>query len=93
MKFIWDENKNLSNQKKHKISFETASLIFNDPMLISELDDRFAYSEERWQSIGLAEKILLSVAHVMEEWYEEEIIRIVSARKAGPYQARRYYYD
>jgi len=31
MKFEWDENKNTINKVKHKISFETASLVFNDP--------------------------------------------------------------
>ena len=29
-KFEWDNNKNRSNQKKHGISFEDASDIFND---------------------------------------------------------------
>ena len=29
MKFEWDENKNAINKAKHKISFETASLVFN----------------------------------------------------------------
>lgn len=30
MKFEWDEEKNLSNQKKHQISFETAVFVFSD---------------------------------------------------------------
>ncbi|MEK5794197.1 BrnT family toxin, partial [Acinetobacter nosocomialis] len=33
--FEWDEAKNQKNQKKHDISFETASLIFEDPLRIS----------------------------------------------------------
>ena len=31
MKFEWDENKNTINKEKHKISFETAAYVFDDP--------------------------------------------------------------
>lgn len=30
LKFEWDQEKNLINQKKHKISFETAAYVFAD---------------------------------------------------------------
>ena len=30
IKFEWDKNKNLSNQDKHKISFEEAETVFYD---------------------------------------------------------------
>lgn len=36
--FEWDEAKNRKNQKKHDISFETASLVFEDPLRISIQD-------------------------------------------------------
>ena len=93
MLFEWDEYKNLSNQQKHKISFENAVSIFDDPFLLAKPDNRYDYFEERWQSIGLAEKFLLTVAHTVEDHYDEEIIRIISARKARPGEARRYYYN
>ena len=38
--FIWDENKNKSNKKKHKVSFELAVRIFNDPCLYFEFDEK-----------------------------------------------------
>ena len=44
MKFEWDENKNTINKVKHKISFETASLVFNDPNYIEMYD--FEHSTE-----------------------------------------------
>jgi len=31
MKFEWDEDKNIINKEKHKISFETAAYVFDDP--------------------------------------------------------------
>lgn len=36
--FEWDEAKNQKNQKKHDVSFETASLVFEDPLRISIQD-------------------------------------------------------
>lgn len=47
--FEWDEAKNRKNQKKHDVSFETASLVFDDPLRIS-IQDRHTDGEERWQT-------------------------------------------
>ena len=61
--FEWDEAKNRKNQKKHDISFETASLVFEDPLRIS-IQDRHTDGEERWQTIGKVKGVLmLLVAH------------------------------
>jgi uncharacterized DUF497 family protein len=90
MKFEWDENKNRSNQKKHGLRFETASLVFQDPHLISVPDHR--YEEERWCSVGLICETIVYVAHtVKEDNNDEEIIRIISARGATPGETKRYY--
>lgn len=89
MKFEWSENKNRTNKKKHGISFEVAKLIFDDPCLISVLDKRF--DEERWYSIGSSSEIMLFVAHTVEvNENGEEIIRIISARKAQKSERERY---
>lgn len=95
MLFEWDEDKNRLNQWKHGIDFKAAMLVFQDPYLLSKRDDRYDYGEERWQSVGLAENMLLSVAHTIEDDHDstEEIIRIISARKAGSSQARGYYFN
>jgi uncharacterized DUF497 family protein len=52
MRIIWDQNKNLSNQLKHKLSFEVASLVFEDPFQINVMD-RIENGEERWQTLGM----------------------------------------
>src|ERR1700730_938230 len=84
MRFIWDEHKNRRNRLKHKVSFETAALVFDDPHAIS-IQDRFVQGEERWQTLGLIEGVVvLLVAHSIEVEDDVEIVRIVSARKATP---------
>lgn len=92
MYFIWDKRKNKTNLKKHGVDFEVAKLVFDDPHLISTLDERFSYREERWYNLGSAAGIvILFVAHTLEKnENEEEIIRIISARKANKSERQRY---
>jgi uncharacterized DUF497 family protein len=83
LRFEWDERKNRANIEKHQISFDEAKDIFEDPLHIAKLDCRFSYFEERWITIGSAksDKILV-VANIFFDDNGEEIIRIISARKA-----------
>ncbi|MEA3492253.1 MAG: BrnT family toxin [Campylobacterota bacterium] len=84
MKFEWDEKKNIINQEKYAISFEEAQEVFNDPLQISKLDHRFNYFEERWITVGSIKKYqILVVANMFFSDEGEEIIRIISARKAN----------
>jgi uncharacterized DUF497 family protein len=86
VEFDWDEAKNRRNLRKHGIDFETASLVFDDPYYVAVLD-RIVDGEERWQSIGMAGGIaVVVVAHTLSE----NLIRIISARKATPQERRSY---
>jgi len=90
MRFTWDEDKNRRNLAKHKISFETARLVFEDPFHVSRLD-RDVEGEERWQTMGLiGSVVVVLVAHTYREEEDEAVIRIISARRATPHE-RRYY--
>ncbi len=51
MRFEWDETKIATNIRKHGIDFADAIDVFNHPML-SLIDDRESYGEERWKAIG-----------------------------------------
>lgn len=83
MKFEWDEPKNRANIEKHQISFEEAKEVFEDPLHIAKLDCRFSYFEERWITIGSTQnENILVVANIFFDDDGEEIIRIISARKA-----------
>jgi len=84
MKFEWDEYKNKINQEKHGVSFEEAEEVFDDALQISKLDKRFNYFEERWITLGVTKKeTILVVANLFFSDEGEEIIRIISARKAN----------
>ncbi len=92
MRFSWDERKNRSNRQKHRVSFETAALVFDDPYHISQLE-REVEGESRWQTIGMVKGIhVLLVVHASPESEDEkeENIRIISARKATPQERRVY---
>ena len=89
-RFEWDERKNRANRAKHKVSFETATLVFEDPGAISVLE-RVEEGEERWQTVGMAGgALVMFVAHSYRERDGEEVVRIVSARKATPRERRVY---
>ena len=89
--FSWDESKNRSNQKKHGVSFEAATLVFDDPLQLNRLE-RVVEGEERWQTIGNAGGIvLLLVVHTWREGPDgEEQIRIISARRANKLERELY---
>ncbi len=92
MKFEWDKEKSVCNLKKHGVSFEEAKEVFEDPFHISKLDYRFDYFEERWITLGSTTKDkILVVANMFFDENGEEIIRIISARKAN--QKERIFYE
>jgi len=90
VQFTWDERKNRINRQKHGISFETAVLVFDDEHQVSR-QERTVDGESRWQTIGMVNGIyVLLVAHTVSENGDEEVIRIISARKATPRERRVY---
>ena len=65
-------------------------LVFDDPCAVS-MQDRTVQGEERWQTIGLVGGVVaLLIAHTYDEEDGDEVIRIVSARKATPRERRVY---
>lgn len=91
VRYDWDENKNEANARKHGISFETAILIFQDPHVLSEIE-RTVDGEQRWQSVGaIGDVLIVLVAHTWIVTREaEEVIRVISARRATPKERRAY---
>ena len=86
--FEWDPEKARSNQRKHGISFAIAQDVFSDPDALSR--DRME-GERRWQTLGLAGGVLLLlVAHTVENDGQDEIIHIISARRANRKERKRY---
>jgi hypothetical protein len=90
MRFEWDDVKNRRNLGKHKISFESAKVVFDDPQALADRD-REVDDEERWQTVGvIGGSITVVVAYTYREEDGEEVIRIISARKASPSERRAY---
>ena len=73
--------------KKHGIDFADAIEVFRHPMLTS-LDNRRNYGEDRWSSIGLITSTVAVVVYI--EWDRENRIRFISARKALKHERKQY---
>jgi uncharacterized DUF497 family protein len=90
VRFEWDDNKNTLNRKKHGLSFETAGLVFSDPLALSVLEQTERV-EKRWRTLGrVGGHVVLLVAHTVREEDGDEVIRIISARKATQHERRQY---
>ena len=86
MKFAWDEEKNRINIRKHGIDLNDVCEMFDNPMLV-KLDDRYTYAEERRIGVGM---LLGIVAVVVYTERVNDIIRIISARKATKREVKGY---
>lgn len=91
MIFEWDERKDKTNFAKHGISFAEARQVFFDPDVVYE-HDRVIGGELRTWGIGrLFNQAIIVVVHVSRDENDEEIIRIISARKASSDERGRYF--
>jgi uncharacterized DUF497 family protein len=89
VRWTWDREKAAANRLKHGLSFETAVLVFDDPLHASRPDPH--PDGDRWHTIGLVAPVMLLVVHTWPEEYEgEQVGRIISARKATAHERRAY---
>lgn len=84
--FEWDDEKNLANKRKHKVSFETAEKVFADENRVEWLDEKHSYEEYRYITIGKVDEILFVIYTE-----REDRIRLISARRANKNERRKYY--
>jgi len=85
--FEWDAKKSASNLKKHGVSFDEAATVFSDDFarLIPDPDSE---GEERFILLGMSSRSrILTVCHCERS---SDVIRIISARKAGKSERRQY---
>ncbi len=87
MKFDWDENKRQTNIRKHGIDFVDAVHVFYVNHITYE-DDRPIYDERRFSTYGFWKTHLLIVTHT---YADDDMIRIISARKANKYEQKRFF--
>ena len=91
MRFEWNEEKNRKNRSKHGVSFETATLVFDDPYALTKRDAAHE-EEERFITLGaIGPGAILLVVHTsFESAGSEEVIRIISARAATSRERKSY---
>ena len=89
MKFEWDEKKQKINIQKHGVDFEEAKTVFYDEEALLMPDPDHSTTEERFVILGISKKTnLLTVCHCYRE--NEEVIRIINARKATTKEKKQY---
>ena len=87
MTFEWDEQKAISNARKHGVTFEEAKTVFNDPLSVTISDPSHSFGEGRYVDIGTSLKGRLLVV-----WYTERRhrTRLIGCRRATQLERRAY---
>ncbi len=91
MRWAWDTSKSRDNRRKHGLSFETAQLVFDDPLAMSRQDPH--PHEERWQTIGMIGDVVVLVVHTWSDSGPDTgdaTGRIIGARKATRHERKAY---
>ena len=85
--FEWNEGKAKENLRKHKISFEEAKTVFNDPFLMTFPDPEHSENEQRYLNIGSSSKgRVLVVIHTERD----ANIRFINCRRATTNERSAY---
>jgi hypothetical protein len=85
--FEWDENKAKANLKGHKVSFEEARTVFDDPFLMTFPDPEHSVDERRYINLGRSTRgQVLVVIHTERE----ASLRLISYRKATSSERKIY---
>jgi uncharacterized protein len=81
MRFSWDERKRRLNLKDHGLDFVDAPRVFEGPTFTFE-DDRFAYDEQRFMTLGFLGGIVVSIVHTETT----SRVHVISFRKATKHE-------
>ena len=85
--FEWDADKAFANERKHGVSFEEASTVFQDPLASTIYDPDHSVDEDRYLSLGQSGKNRLLVVSFTDR---DDSIRIISARAASRRERKKY---
>ncbi len=89
IQFNWNENKAKSNIQKHGVSFTEATSVFDDDAARLISDPDHSEKEDRFVLLGISCSLkVLVVVHCYKD--EENMIRIISARKATRSEEKQY---
>ena len=82
----WDEPKRHTNHRKHGLDFIDAEEVFEGVTYTYE-DDRFAYGEQRFVTLGLLREVVVSIVHTEHG----QDIHLISMRKATKREREIYF--
>jgi len=89
LRFEWDEQKAASNRRKHGISFDEARTVFLDDFAMLIPDPEHSGDEDRFVLLGASLWLrTLVVCHCYRQ--DDDVIRIISARRADRSERRQY---
>jgi uncharacterized DUF497 family protein len=89
VRFEWDPRKSRSNKAKHGVTFEEARSAFLDENARVIPDPVHSQDEERFVLLGMSIRLrVLVVCHCYRE--SDDVIRIISARRADLAERRHY---
>ena len=86
MRYEWDETKRRENLVKHGLDFRDVQDIFEQESY-TDIDDRFDYGETRFFTLGILNGVIVAVSHTEND----ELVRIISFRKAERYEQELYF--
>ena len=89
MRFEWDESKNLTNYRKHRVWFEEAQTVWADPRSMEFFDPEHSEAENRFLRIGYSTAARLLLIVFCERDFGG-VIRLISARKATTKETKAY---
>lgn len=87
----WDRAKAAVNLAKHRVDFEEAAAVLDDPLALTVFDAAHSEQQDRWFTLGMVRGQLLAISHT----YSEDIagtaqVRLISARPATRNERRQY---
>jgi uncharacterized DUF497 family protein len=90
-RFEWDDAKEARNLARHGVDFTLAAQAARDPHRSELFDADHSDEEDRWTIIGMAGSTPVVLHVTVSETADDEVIRIVSARKANQWQRALYF--
>jgi len=85
-RFIWNKLKAEINRREHKITFEKAIEVFDDPFFIEEYDEANSVNEDRYNITGFVKGMYTTVSFTLRD----NLTRIFSAREADSDEEEAY---
>lgn len=87
MKFEWDVDKAEANLAHHKVSFDDAKTVFDDPLYVDFHDPDHSYDEHRFLVVGESQQGRLLIVSYTERG---DVTRLISARDVTPSERDAY---